>query len=202
MWSPLLAALQGLEALWRAQAAPIAEHLAAGATAEHFAHIEERLGGPLPPELRTWWAWHDGVQRLQPGLRFGKESIIGPGHWEFLSSTEALAERDERVAWMPTPAKDGPDWDGGWRPEWIPFLTMGGNILFVDYRQVTPHGTAPVRCHAHTPDDVFTPDAGSLEQAVRTWTYLLAEEYYRWDPGTQSWFDRHTDIPMPLRVIL
>ncbi len=193
--------LQRLEQAWVDQGAPIAEHLAPGATEAHLDEIEHRVGCALVPELRAWWGWHDGVVRRQPGTLLGRETRIGPGGWEFLSSTEAVQERDRRRAdWGVGNAGDSDEnWQGQWRTEWLPFLTFDAYALFIDCRQVSPVGTSPVRRYDHTPDDVFTPIAGALYQAVGVWMYLLEERYYEWDPDQQGWVDRYQEIPLPLR---
>lgn len=191
-----------LERAWREQGAPIADHLAPGATDLHLDEIEARYGAKLPAELRSWWAWHDGVRRLQPGLRLGPETQVGPGNWEFLSSAEAVEERDRRRAGSESASDADEDWQGGWRVEWLPILTMDAYALFVDCRQVTPSGTTPVRRYDHVPEDVFTPQTASLRQQVEVWTYLLEEHYCVWNHGNQSWDARFAKTPWPLRAML
>lgn len=193
--------LRRLDRAWRDQSAPIGDNVAPGATARQLEVVEARLGYALPPELRAWWSWHDGVLSGQ-ARNGGSQSRIGPGSWHFLSSAEAVSERDDRRE-QSSAASDADDsWDGGWRREWLPFLTFDAYALFVDCRQVTPAGTAPVRRYSHTPEDVFTPDTGSLYQAVQMWTYLLEERYWYWSREIESWEDRWAEIPWPLRGLV
>lgn len=49
-----------LEAWLRSNAPPLHARLAPGATAEGLARTEERLGRPLPPQVRESFARHDG----------------------------------------------------------------------------------------------------------------------------------------------
>jgi cell wall assembly regulator SMI1 len=56
-----------LAALWRAQGAPIAQHLAPGLTSAELDGYERSSGLTLPAELRQWWGWHNGVNRAVPG---------------------------------------------------------------------------------------------------------------------------------------
>jgi cell wall assembly regulator SMI1 len=129
------------------------------------------MGQAIPPELRTWWQWHDGVQRVGEGT-YGPESIMGP-RWDFLSSTEAVKDRQQQLDW-------GNYW---WEPSWLTVGRQDANALFVDCRDVTEVGTVPVRGYDHTPDDVFTPRAGCFTAAVTLWTELIEQGIYHWVDG-------------------
>ena len=68
--------LDRLTATWRAQGVPVEEALAPGRRVERFESDDGSLHVELPAELRTWWAWHNGVVEgragswpVVPGLR-------------------------------------------------------------------------------------------------------------------------------------
>ena len=155
--SRLAALLDRLEAAWREQGAPIADHLAPGATEEELSQWEAESGARLPPELRIWWGWHNGAVGQPPG-GIPYTRTIGRGSWEFLSLEDASGHGKRRLSasWRPyggVPA----EWQGEWGHDWLPVVTMDAYCLFVDRSAVTPEGSVPVRMWAQMPDDVFTP---------------------------------------------
>jgi len=191
--------LSSLEQVWLEQGAPIGRHLAPGASPSHLEAIEGRLGHAIPPELRALWSWHDGV--AQPDERVSSVRTIGPGSWEFLSSTEAVDHRDwRRSQWRGDPdAGDDASWEGQWRSAWLPFFQMDAYALFSDCRQVAPTGTVPIRYYAHVPDDVFTPLAGSLRQVLDVWVFVLQRRYRYWDESVGGW-EVSIDPSLPLII--
>ena len=185
-----------LAELWRRQGAPIADHLAAGCGEADLHRLERDHGLTFPAELRTWWGWHDGVERRQPGTRLGVESLVGVGPWEFLSCREALDSRALmlRVAGRAEyPATDD-DWDGYWRPSWLPVLAYDAHMVFVDVDQ-DHAGQVPVRVWDAQPDDVVRPRVGSWTDAVALWVNLIEGGYYTWSADRQVWTHRRQDIP-------
>lgn len=188
--------LADLELTWQQQGAPIARHLARGATSDELDGVEGTLGHRLPPEVRALWSWHDGVQL--PEERVPWVRTVGPGFWEFLSSQDALALRDwHRSRWSGDPdAGDDFEWQGQWRSAWLPLFQMDAYVLFVDCRQVNPVGTAPIRRHDKMPDDVFTPRAGSLWHLIDGWVFVLQQRHRYWDASEGGWAQDDATLPM------
>jgi hypothetical protein len=176
--------LDRLEAVWRSQGALIADHLMPGATSDHLDGLEARMGQPIPPELRAWWQWHDGVERLGPGTGIGP---IGPGFWDFKSSIEAVEDRANQLA-------TNPEWERGW----LPVVRQDAYALFVDCHSVTPVGTVPVRSWDHTPMDPYTPAAGCFTLAVLIWTELLEQGVYHWNVEHRGWDLDQARLPRSL----
>lgn len=173
--------LTELESEWRRNNAPIADHLAAPATAEELAVVAQVLGVPLPPELLVWWGWwHNGVNRLQPGTRGGLEAGIGPIGMDFLSISEALLEREFMFDVAPPP--EDTSLDGVfWMPTWLPFAKTDANVLFVDCSAVTRDGTVAVHAWWHTPENLHVPLSGSFTSAVAVWVAQLQDGAFSCD---------------------
>lgn len=184
-----------LESGWQRNGAPIAEHLAPGASAEHLAQLENRSLLELPPELTAWWSWHDGVTN-QDFDDSGNQ--IGP-LWHFLSSDQAFAEHQQRWNLFGSPylppdlaveaaaEVDPDDDDAGWVYTWLPIFRYQAHILFVDCQSVSLRGTVPVRQWAHTPEDIFTPATGSLTGLIGSFAYMIDSGIFTWSSEEQRW---------------
>jgi cell wall assembly regulator SMI1 len=91
--------------------------------------FEAQLGLPVPADLRTLLAWHNG-QTDVPGGRFEE-------NWLLMSTEAILAAKPDLDAGAVGNGKGS-----GWRPEWIPFLDDdSGDYLCLD----TSQAGAPVR---------------------------------------------------------
>jgi cell wall assembly regulator SMI1 len=190
-----------LEAAWRDQDAAITELLAPGASDYEVAAWEERSGLTLPPELRIWWGWHNGCDFSDPPPgTLAYDWIIGPAS-EFLSMDHALRERDARLSrnWREPPVSDA-DWEGDWRPEWLPVIGAEAHVLFVDCSTVTASGSVPLRRWDNAPEDVFTPAAVSFTHAVASWVDMIEQGYFWWSKEDHGWRNRWLDVPEHLRV--
>jgi hypothetical protein len=96
---------------------------------------------------------------------------------------------------------DEPDelWEERWRASWVPLLKLDANLLFFDCMQATPAGTVPIRVHDDVPEDVFTPAAGSLLEAVEIWARSLEDRYVFWTPGGWDQLDIQ-GVPSEIRL--
>lgn len=190
--------LTRLEAAWVRQGAPIVDFLAPGLSEDELDQWERETGMRLPPELRVWWAWHDGAADQPPaGVPYSR--TIGPGCWEFLSLENATAARSWRLGmnWRTYP-QDPDDWQGDWADPWLPVVTMDDQCLFVDCATVTPGGHVPVMDWRS--DDVFTACAVSVSQLIDFWVFALEEDLSRWSPELGNWHQRTEDLPLHIRT--
>ncbi|WP_320065789.1 hypothetical protein [Micromonospora sp. RTGN7] len=191
--------LEALEARWREHGAPIAGRLAPGLAEDELAARFRPLGSALPDELRLWWGRHDGVRRFQPGTRLGTESQVGPGGWELLSLDEALSERALmlKLCGRPHYPADDRDWDGYWRPSWMPLFAFDANLVFANLDGATDVGV-PLHLWAAQPEDVGVAHTASLTDLLAIWERLLGERYYWWSADEGRWEDRRPEVPMSL----
>lgn len=139
------------------------------------------------------------MRRLEPATRLGVESQVGPGGWEFLTLAESMAERNLMLSLCGRahyPADDQ-DWDGYWRPSWLPLFAFDSNLVFVDLDR-SPLGRVPVHLWAAQPEDVGVPRTTSLAELLAIWVRLLDERYYWWSAEQGRWQDRRPDVPPPL----
>jgi cell wall assembly regulator SMI1 len=94
------------------------EGLAPGATPEQLQALEAALGRPVPGDLRTLLAWHNGQDEADSGC-FRE-------HWYLASTAEIESAWRELTV---DPAR-------GWEREWVPFLEDDrGNYVFLDTSQ-------------------------------------------------------------------
>jgi cell wall assembly regulator SMI1 len=169
---------------WRAQNAPVVNHLAPGLTADEIDALEREHGVELPGELRDWWGWHDGATT---GMVSGPPSEVGAGPWTLMSLGEALDTRRSQLDLndRPFPA-DQADWESEWAPWFLPVVTVGNAWLFADLNAAAD-GHAPIHLWAHTPEDVFAIQAPSWTQVVTTWAEALEAGHFTWSPAAGEW---------------
>jgi hypothetical protein len=188
----LLEELDGVERQWRRLGAPIVDGLRPGLPLDKADAIAAASGWELPLELRVLWNWHDGAEAT-------RQRSIGPGGFEFLSLTEALAEtKAQREA-----APDSPDqWPAVWRSYWLIVMTQGPQRLYADCRTSEPfHSPRTVRI-GMVPwewEDADRARAGSLLEAVSLWRWLLEEDYYAVAPHGDL-FPTEKHRPIWLRI--
>ena len=89
--------------------------LAKGVPAKSLAALSKTLGRPIPPELETWLAWHDGQDK----------DLIGAFHEAFsLMSAEQIG-----ASWQERHKAKEP----GWNDAWIPLLDDNqGDLVVLD----------------------------------------------------------------------
>jgi hypothetical protein len=179
-----------LEAAWRAQGAPIADHLAPGLTE---AEINSRIPAdlPMPAVARRWWGWHDGTTA---GIWSGNPSAIGIGGWSLMSLAESLNWRAMLTAEIDPPdfPDDPGEWEGQWAPWWLPIVHYDGATLFLDVKTATPDGDTPVHLWGKIPDAIFIVRFPSLGELVARWSSALEEGYFRWSPELADWITADT----------
>ena len=117
--------LASLRETWAERGAPNLPHLRPGLSQEavNVALADSTL--PVPPDILTWFGWHDGAHN--PDLSEAVQHIFAPGdanrfigEWYLLTLRQALDERQnalEAEAGLPL---DHPLF----RPGWLPVLMM------------------------------------------------------------------------------
>ncbi len=126
---PIAELLARLERWLTAHRSRYAKGLRPSATAEELKALEAQLGRPVPPELRSLLAWHNGQGDDFSGCFM--ES------WNLMTTEQIAAARRDLLA---PPAEGEPA--SGWQAAWLPFLDDdGGNYVFLD----TNKSPAPVR---------------------------------------------------------
>ncbi|MDI6105955.1 SMI1/KNR4 family protein [Actinoplanes sp. NEAU-A12] len=174
-----------LEAVWRAQGAPIADSLAPGLSGDDLAELEAEHGLVVPAELRLWWGWHDGV--VGGGRRGGSLSAIGAGPWHFLSLGEALDVRRFHIALDPSPFPESvDDWNGEWASWWLPVFKAGSACCFADLSTATDSGVS-IHLWAQQPDDPFTPMFASFGEMVEASADGIERGYFTWRRDLREW---------------
>lgn len=192
----LLALLDRLEGFWRDQHHPLAGSVRPGLTAERIEELMAPTGLTLPPELVTWWSWHDGSQ---PARRLYDDFVFGQ---PFFSLERAV----ETYQWWMTPENQPASLDSvladyWWRPSWFPISMDQAGVPFVDTATVTAGGTVPVRY-------IDTPMWEMWELVIApTFTDYIAMVVRLYDVGAMWWdsdglsvdFDRIPSEVSPLR---
>lgn len=187
--------LRHLEGLLAHQGAVVVQRLRSPASAEAIAAVEDYLGRPLPSEVKTWWAWHDGTDDGIPGEHAAK-GLIGP-FFEFHSTTQAIYYTQECRDDAEVIAPDDPD--ATWGKTWLAIGNVGKvacessveadapvPILDVDYH------------HVDIPGTVF---ARSFGEMVSWWIEALEVGAWRYEPERDVWNYREDLVP-PERVRL
>lgn len=180
--------LDRLTATWHAHGVPIEEALAPGRVVSSFTSDDEKLHVELPAELRTWWAWHDGMVEdwqgtwpVAPGLTpmSFKESR---DWWQW-----SLEHAQKIAADAPagTPNADPGYW---WREGWIPLASDGTGYIVADCDLGEPD-VAPIRRIKWEPDlDVTSrPRTESFGQLVEWWIEALELGLWTYDRDTKTW---------------
>lgn len=167
--------LEDLLAQWVRLGAPVVRALRPGLTDAELDAVSSELDLELPNELRELWSWHDGCDR-------GGNGNIGPGGYQFLSSSDAIeAYRLNRRIHGEDPG-DLPS-DPYWRRSWVPFMTQDAQRLYIDCDRTTTTRTSPVRLVSWEWENFDVDIAPSLASAVSMWIWLLESDYYAWDPA-------------------
>jgi hypothetical protein len=200
---PYLAAdlLSGLERLgqqWQRLGAPIASYLRPGLSARDIDALAEAHGLTIPPELRVWWAWHDGAARPAEVPLYS--ASIGPGSLTFLGLRESL---DAAASNRSIHAKSEGLGDLYWRDAWLPILICDATRVYVDCPRVTPEGYSPLRVVVWEWAGYSVDRAPSLTAAVHMWAQLLEDDHYRIvshpSGGWPMWECDYDGLPMEAR---
>jgi len=113
---------------------------------------------------------------------------MGPGDFEFHSAQSAIEQYAVNLKVHPPEPNLMPDLH--WHRSWLPFLTSDASRLYVVCDRVDRFGTSPVRLVTLEWENYEVDRAISVEQVIRTWTWLLQEDLYRVErSGPTAWWE-------------
>jgi cell wall assembly regulator SMI1 len=171
--------LAELEARWQRLGVALLEGLQPGVPVQDMDALAAPLGLRLPPEARTWWAWHDGVRRGVP------PRMNGAG-WSFLTLESALAETAFRRELAESVA--GEHAQQLWATSWLVLSTnMHGAAIVID--AVDDNAPAsPVR-YIETEDSRSSvePATRSMGEMVSWWLDAIDSGAHSYDARRQQW---------------
>ena len=181
---------------WEAQAIPFADAWRPGLTEEELAAVEDELGTALPPELRTWWSWHDGLGLVSLHGRHGVTAVNGvdieawPAHVA-LDRTRTYREIMARVP--------GTTWVASER--WLQIGGRGNGDMVLADLQPTPDGASKIRsAWLRDVNDPPPPGAPSLGALVTWWTEALDARVHTWDRAAGRWVRDLEAVPEDRRL--
>lgn len=148
----------------------------------------EELGVQVPPEVRTWWGWHNGIV---PG-----ESLLIAG------SALRLASVDVAIQATLLQREIAESVEIDWPRSWLVLLPdLGGDLVVVE----TDHN-ASTRCSPiyfvmqEGPEpQLLTPQAPSIGTMVRWWIAAIDSGAYVFDHSKNRWV-RHYERLDPARA--
>jgi hypothetical protein len=184
--------LDRLDQLWREQGASIAHYAAPGLTDAEIDALAASAGIVVPPELRLWWGWHNGV--LEHGVEEFEASTIVT-YLDLLSLETALEIRAANLA-LPTYPDDPVLGDWYWRESWLPVIGSGNPALYVDTNTVTEAELSPVyRFDAMWERGWNVPVTSSFTAAVATIVRVIEERCFGWSEQDSAWVVLNEDLP-------
>lgn len=172
-----------LEARWRSQGAPIADHLRPGLNDREIDEATRPLGLRLPTEARIWWGWHDGAS-LRPNTTSDTSRLLGPGR-EYLPLLDAVALYEQELEIFRSVGDDAELL----RPTTRFPITYSSGPISCDcaIAEGDPTPIYHVHSHDYDIDGVTHPKARSFGEMVTWWIEALNDEIWKWDPSTGSW---------------
>lgn len=163
--------LQRLDELLRLHRPDYYATLSPPATEAELAAFEQEFDLTLPPELRQWFAWHNGQQGFDSFFQNNCLQSLDGAAESMRINRELLADGDFVENW--------------WRPDWVPFLENGGgDHVCVDLEGTFTGQAGQLMEHWHDGEarSVLFPDLPSwLAAVVRAYeeaaaTPLLTDE--------------------------
>jgi hypothetical protein len=164
----------------RAQGAPAVGLMRPGLSVDEIDSTLAGLGFEATDDVRTWWGWHDGLDRSVWGKG---RNFLTPGNGFFpLESAvviyrggrEEVARHAER---FDLPPEAG---DRLWRPEWLPVLKGSGpNILLADCAP-TDEPTLIRLSDPHMGSE--GEPVAAFREMVERWIHALDVGAWRYDP--------------------
>jgi hypothetical protein len=171
--------LDRLDRQWRRLEPSWYESLSPGLSGAQMDELTAPIGLTLPPELRTWWGWHNGTPTA---VNVTPEAQIlslpdAASWWQTL--------RDEANEAAPT--DPGPD--RYWPAAYLPVFALGPDAIATDCRlhgQSSPLFHVPTRWRGER-NALLAPSVGDV---VHRWVEMYEGDYYAWhdEPGASgSW---------------
>lgn len=194
---PLLSVelLEGLEALWRAEGAPVVDSLAPGLSRSQMDALTAPLGLKLPVEAQLWWGWHNGAAVAEDAPAVLAE--VGP--WmPYVSLANALHAYQvcREIAYDIDDPDYGPD--ELWSPSWLPIARLGSIACecAVEEGAPTPILDTDPQVNRATPARVV---AHSFGEMVSWWIDAIECGAWRYD-GVRMVWDRRPELLSPRRA--
>jgi hypothetical protein len=189
----LPALLARLDELWAEQGAPISHYAAPGLTDSEIDAVAAPAGIVVPPELRLWFGWHNGVLEHGPEEWWADQMV---NYWKLLSLESAMELRATSLA-VPRPDPADPvigDWY--WRDSWLPVSGAGNDMLYVDAGRITAAALTPVfRSDVMWERGWTVPVTSSFTAAVATIVRVIEQRHFGWSEKENAWVVLNDDLP-------
>lgn len=185
--APLLSGdlLNQLESRWRAQHAPLVEHLAAGLDDAQIDELTRPLGLRVPPEARAWWRWHNGVSSHAITRRIERE-MVGSG-WAFLPLGEAV----ERTATERRRARETAGEKAEtllWRTGWLVVAEdLHGGVFAVDCIDAVREAAPIYYIEGEIGQERFQPRTRTFGEMITWWIEGLDDGTIAYDATSSRW---------------
>ncbi len=187
----LLGELQQLEEHLRSCGAYLAEALRPGLAAGEVTAFTGGIFDPVPAELLTWYAWHNGVEQA-----YGDDDpdAFLPNVMDVLSLDEAMNRR-EGLLRTSGPELDDEPWMT-YQPTWLPLVASDKHYLVADLTAGAGHPVPVLYVAFPTDEDWNTVQEPSIAAMVAVWNTHFANGNYRWNREEKCWqnhpfFDKH-----------
>lgn len=177
------ALLLELETRWLSQDPELVAGWGPGVPASEVTAVLSSLGLATPPEVVTWFGWHNGTVTWEPeGGRRRPWPFVGASTWgapdlkTCLHGYQTLTSRSASIAGEIGCSQA----EAGWDPSWFPVSFAGdGRSAGID---CSVSGTgSPIRVVGKADENPERIDAPSLAQVVRWWLDLYESGGYSWD---------------------
>jgi cell wall assembly regulator SMI1 len=182
--------LDELEGRWRAQRAPILDHLTPGLGDEQIIAIAAAAGVRLPTEARLWWEWHNGVPSSR-GSKQARRAIGGPDY-EYIPLEEA-AEEYSKLREMARNATAGTDLDPDdfWHPAWWPISSDAKGAWIACECDVAENAPTPIRAIHFADSTQFEPPVlGSFGELIQHLIDAIDRGVWFYDSAAGRWEQR------------
>lgn len=175
--------LRELESRWhRLGATELLANPRPGLSDHEMDELTQRFGFTLPPELRTWFRWRDGIDHAW--LPWWKSMSL-----HFSLETETQIFRD--VALMVREDPYVPS-EVEWQQSWFAWAYADGHALFIDTAEQGPTSTVSRWVKDNEPVPSISPSLGDV---VTEAISLIDCGRFVWRPGRG--FDRNDAVEVP-----
>lgn len=172
--------LSRLESLWRGVDAPILDALQPGLASEQIDKLLRDAGfeSSLPPVIRAWFAWHNGVAHGTPP----HEGWVLAARYFNPLEMSLTAYADQRAFAQESFERGfAQSADEDYDHRWLPLFGTAKDHVFV-----ACDGTGAVGCY--NPEEPTRPNPTlTLTDLLDFWLEGATSGLYTWDPAAQVW---------------